>query len=115
MNWIKVLPQSELPEGSWHKAEVGGRSIALVNHRGQIYAMSPACPHMGGPIYKGEITANGTIICPWHHGEFDLRTGEVKAWAPRLGGVLKIVRSPTPLPVFPTRVEEDDILVGLED
>ena len=115
MNWIKVMPQSELPEGSWHKTEVGGRDIALVNHQGQIYAMSSTCPHMGGPVYKGEITAAGTIICPWHHSEFDLRTGELKDWAPRLGGVFKVVRSRRPLPVFPARVENGDIWVGLEE
>lgn len=118
MNWIKVLPQGELPEGGRRVVEVGGRAILLLHHAGQIHAVDNSCPHMGAALETGEVTDDGTIICPRHRSVFDLRTGDVREWTPwppGVGRMLGTISREKPLPVFPARVEEGSIWVGLEE
>ena len=118
MSWVNVMPLTELPEGERHVLTVGDRSIALIGHQGQVFAISPRCPHMGGPVYSGRITSALTIICPWHHSAFDLRTGEIRAWAPwppGVGLVLGAVRPRHRLPVYATRIQDGVIGVELPD
>jgi nitrite reductase/ring-hydroxylating ferredoxin subunit len=118
MNWIRVLSEQELPKGERKVVEVEGKSLLLLHHKGDVYAMNSKCPHMGGPLVKGKISPDGAIICPWHHSAFDLRTGDVTEWSPWppvAGKVLGIISRKKALPVYPTRVEEGSILVGLEE
>ena len=115
-NWIKVLPEDELPSGTSGVVSVGNDSILLLRHRDQICAVESKCPHMRGPLDKGKVTEDGAIVCPWHHSSFDLRGGEVKAWStwpPGAGRVLGAVRRKRALRVFPIRVEEQSIWVAL--
>ena len=117
MNWVKALSQDELPEGERRVIKIGERSILLIHHEGQIYAMESACPHMRLPLKGGRLMEDGAIICPWHHSAFDLRTGDVKAWSPwppGVGRMLGAISREKALPVFPTKVEEGSIWVGLE-
>lgn len=117
MNWVRVLSEQELPEGERKVVEVEGKSILLVHYEGELYAINSHCPHMGGPLVKGRISPDGAIVCPWHHSTFDIRTGNVKEWSPwppGVGKVLGIISRKKALPVYPTRVEEGNIWVGLE-
>jgi nitrite reductase/ring-hydroxylating ferredoxin subunit len=76
------------------------------------------CPHMGAALDGGDVTEGGTIVCPRHHSAFDLRTGKVSEWAPWPPGVGRIlggISREKPLPVFPTRIEQGSIWVGLPE
>jgi nitrite reductase/ring-hydroxylating ferredoxin subunit len=118
MKWTKALSHDELPEGERRVVEVDGRDILLLNHGGQIYAVDNTCPHMGAPLEAGKLTEYGAFVCPRHHSAFDLRTGDVKEWAPwppAVGRMLGAIARERPLPVFPTRVEEGTIWVGLKE
>jgi nitrite reductase/ring-hydroxylating ferredoxin subunit len=118
LNWTKILAQEELPDGGKRVVEVSGRAILLLHVRGQLYAVDNKCPHMGAPLEKGKVTEEGTLVCSRHHSEFDLRTGEVKKWAPwppGVGRVLGVISSEKPLPVYPTRIDQGSIWVGTED
>lgn len=118
MNWINVLSQSELPEGERQVVRVAERDVLLVNHQGHIHAVDNVCPHLRASLVKGELTEDGAIICPRHHSAFDLRTGDVKEWSPwppAVGRVLGAVSREKTLPVFPTKVEEGGIWVGLKE
>jgi nitrite reductase/ring-hydroxylating ferredoxin subunit len=118
MDWIKVLPQDELPDGQRRVVQVKGHPVLLLRHQGQIYAVDDTCPHMGASLEEGEITEDGAIVCPRHHSAFDLRTGEVKEWTPWPPGVGRLLGSVSrekALAVYPTRADEDGIWVGVEE
>jgi nitrite reductase/ring-hydroxylating ferredoxin subunit len=118
MNWIKVLAQDELLQDARQVVKVDKRTILLLHHGGQIYAIENACPHMKLPLQKGKITDDNAIVCPWHYSAFDLASGDVKdwcSWPPGVGKVLGMVAKEKALTVFPTRVEEGSIWVGLEE
>ena len=87
---------SEFPPGSsrivYPDKAPGG--IGVFNVGGEFYALKNTCPHMGGPLCRGRVrgtstsnvTADGRlemqwvrdgeiISCPWHHWEFEIKTG----------------------------------------
>jgi len=117
VNWEKVLPENELPEGTRQVVKVQEHSILLIHEAGAIYAMLSTCPHMHLPLKSAKITNGETITCPFHHSAFDLKTGDVKAWStwpPVVGKMLGSVSREKALHIFPTRVEAGYIWIGLE-
>jgi nitrite reductase/ring-hydroxylating ferredoxin subunit len=118
MKWIKVLDQETLPNEARKVVKVNNYTILLLNHNEQIYAMENTCPHLKLPLQGGKITEDNAIVCPWHHSAFDLQSGDVKdwsSWPPGVGRVLGKFSKEKALTVFPTRVEEGSIWVGLEE
>jgi NADPH-dependent 2,4-dienoyl-CoA reductase/sulfur reductase-like enzyme len=65
----------------------------------EFHAVGAICPHHGAPLADGLVT-DGRIRCPWHHAEFDLRTGAVTR-PPALG----------PLTAYAVRSERGRITV----
>ncbi len=117
MDWIKVLSVTELPEGTRQVVKVQAHSILLIHEKGKIYAVLSACPHMRLPLKGGRVTADEAIICPFHRSAFDLNTGDVKAWSPwppAVGKVLGAVSRAKALRVFPVRIDEGSIWIGLD-
>jgi nitrite reductase/ring-hydroxylating ferredoxin subunit/uncharacterized membrane protein len=50
----------------------------VVGHMEDGYAaFEDRCTHKGGPLSDGVLVC-GTVQCPWHGSQFDVRTGEVK-------------------------------------
>jgi nitrite reductase/ring-hydroxylating ferredoxin subunit len=77
--WIRTLPINELDKGEKKKFEYGGKEILLIN-QGGLFAIENICPHMNLPLEIGQITEEGTILCPYHNSEFCFRSGEVRKW-----------------------------------
>ncbi len=116
MDWIRVLDEGSLSPGERQVVEVREHRILLLEHEGRIYAMLNACPHMGVSLKRGKVTQEGDIVCPFHHSVFSLETGNVKTWAPWppvVGKLLGAVKPESPLHIFPTKVENGGIWVGL--
>ncbi len=72
---VKVANRSELAPGQKKLIEVDGRSIALFNAEGSLYAIDDICTHDGGPLAEGDFRG-GEIECPRHGARFDVRTGK---------------------------------------
>lgn len=118
MKWVQVMPADRLPPGERQVVEVEGREIVLANERGTVYAFDSLCPHMGAELEDAYIDAEGVITCPRHRSRFRLDTGEVIAWAPWppvVGKVLGAVKAEHGLPVYPVRVSEGQISIGLPE
>ena len=114
--WVDLLPAEDLPDGARRVVRVEGQEVLLLRQGGQVYAVAARCPHMGAPLERGKVTAEGSLICPWHHSAFNLRTGDVEAWTPwppAVGKVLGALRRERALPVFPVKEEGGRIWVRL--
>ncbi len=73
-NFVKVADLKDVPEGAPKAVKVEGRSIALFQHQGNVYATDNQCPHMGYPLTRGRVR-NGVLTCDWHGWSYDMRGG----------------------------------------
>ncbi len=74
--FVKVGQLTDFPVGSLKKVSVTGEDVLVVNVGGTLYAMTNTCTHRGGPLDEGEVEGS-TVTCPWHGGQFDVRTAKV--------------------------------------
>jgi 3-phenylpropionate/trans-cinnamate dioxygenase ferredoxin subunit len=130
-----VAAVKDLPPGGRKVIQVNGRAIVVFNLDGEFFALNDRCPHKGGPLSKGVLTAalessepgeyrtsrRGEIIrCPWHSWEYDIRTG--KSWCDpdrvrtrryavsvEPGG--RLVEGPYTAETFPVTVEDEYVVV----
>lgn len=58
------------------KAEVQDQELLIINVKGDIYAVSDRCGHMGVSLFYGELDEYN-IECPLHGTQFDVRTGQI--------------------------------------
>jgi 3-phenylpropionate/trans-cinnamate dioxygenase ferredoxin component len=85
--------------------EVEDRLVVLIHAAGHWYALDDVCTHDGGPLSEGPVHAtSGTIACPRHGAQFDLRTG-----APRTMPATK------PTKAHEVKVEGGQVFVRLCD
>jgi nitrite reductase (NADH) small subunit len=103
------VPIAEAPaEGSARLLEIGGVRVGLFRVADEFHALANRCPHRGGPLCAGRVTApigyeNGEVVigphagvvrCPWHKWEFEIATGRclvdeklrVRRYAVRIDG-----------------------------
>jgi len=97
----KVASASDVPPGEMIVVEVGGEEIAIANVGGEFYAFSNLCTHRGGPLGEGILTGE-VVECPFHAGQFNVRTGEVVAPPPT-----------EPVKTYAVQVEGGDIRVSV--
>jgi 3-phenylpropionate/trans-cinnamate dioxygenase ferredoxin subunit len=101
--WAEVCPLDELLPGTTKVTFVEGKMVGLFNINGQVYALSNRCTHARGPLTEGIVNADEcTVVCPWHYGKFDLRTGAA------LDGVVR-----KPVETYQVDIREGMIHVGM--
>ena len=74
-NFVAVLNEKELLEGTMKLVRVEGLPILLIKQSGQIFVIDNRCPHMGCSFAGGTLDGP-VIICPCHDWRFNLNTGE---------------------------------------
>lgn len=81
---------------------VNATTIALFKVRGELYAFGNSCPHMGAPLFLGDIEdvdGKTCVSCPHHGFKFDVASGE--GVAPTTAGAME---------TFATRVRDDGVI-----
>jgi nitrite reductase/ring-hydroxylating ferredoxin subunit len=93
MGRVDVGAVEDFTEGKAHVVSVNAREIAIVPWEGRWYALRNICPHLGARVCEGPLTPllhqpsvfdddltvdrdRPVVMCPWHHWEFDVTTGE---------------------------------------
>jgi nitrite reductase/ring-hydroxylating ferredoxin subunit len=69
--FVKVAATSDVVDGKPKAVKVEGRSIALFQYDGKVFATDNQCPHMGYPLTRGRVR-NGVLPCDWHGWSYDL-------------------------------------------
>jgi 3-phenylpropionate/trans-cinnamate dioxygenase ferredoxin subunit len=76
----------DLSPGEMRVVEYDDLEIAVVNCKGELFAIEDRCSHDDGPLAEGILNQEDcTIECPRHGSLFDLRTGKPRtlpAYAP---------------------------------
>jgi 3-phenylpropionate/trans-cinnamate dioxygenase ferredoxin component len=98
--FVKVSSLSELPSGSGKTVEISGKSIALFNVNGTVYATDNTCLHQGGPLGEGMLEGD-VVTCPWHMWQYNVRTGE------------NLEDSLLKVETYPVRISGDDVEVEI--
>lgn len=98
--FVRVAGLSDVPPGELLMVEVDGREIALANVDGHIYAFANECTHRQGPLAEG-ILEGDVVECPFHGGQFNVKTGEVVSAPPD-----------EPVKTYAVQIEGDDIKVA---
>lgn len=97
--WMEVCPLDELGPGETKTVFLEGKMVGLFNVNGELYAINNRCSHARGPLSEGQVDAEEcSVVCPWHYGKFDLKSGQP------LDGVVN-------KPVEPYRVEVHDGMI----
>jgi nitrite reductase/ring-hydroxylating ferredoxin subunit len=81
---VRVAATSDIPEGTAKIVDVGGTAIAVFHRPEGWFAIANTCTHRGGPLGEGEV--DGFVVtCPWHGGQYDIRTGALVSPPPPRG------------------------------
>lgn len=73
---IALCKASELQPGTALKVETDGLTLAVFNLDGEYYVTDDTCTHGPGSLSEGDIEGD-KIVCDFHNGAFNIRTGEV--------------------------------------
>ncbi|MDP9348354.1 MAG: non-heme iron oxygenase ferredoxin subunit [Gemmatimonadota bacterium] len=103
MAFVRVASLSEVPEGEVLAVEAEGKRVCLAHVEGEVYAFADNCSHRDFPLSNGEVDPDDcSITCEWHGARFDVRTGAALS-----------LPATRPIPVYPTRVEGDEVYVDV--
>ena len=99
-DFVKVASLNELEKGASKAVEVNGKTIAIFNVDGTVYALDNTCLHRGGPLGEG-ILEGDVVTCPWHMWQYNVRTGE------------KVETPSLKVATYPVQIEGNDIKVAV--
>lgn len=89
---IKVAKSNELELNQMKLLRINDKRIVLALSEEGYVAFDDHCTHRGGSLAGGSMIC-GTVQCPWHGSQFDVKNGEVKSGpAKKKIGTYKIVQ-----------------------
>jgi 3-phenylpropionate/trans-cinnamate dioxygenase ferredoxin subunit len=109
MAFARVCSLTDVKEPGSLRVELDGarpEAIAVVRFEGEVFAIEDVCSHAEVPLSEGDVEefqGAPTIEC-WLHGScFDLTSGRPTN-----------LPATEPVPVYPVRVEGDDVFVDVD-
>ncbi len=99
--FVVVAHTQDVPPGTMQAVQVGRKTVLLANVDGTFYAIGGLCTHQQGPLAEGSLWG-AVVTCPYHGGQFDVRTGAVIAAPP-----------PCPAVTYAVRVEGDLVQIAI--
>ncbi len=95
--FARVLPAAELRDGELIPVEIDGTPVVLVRHAGEFFAVQNNCSHRDFPLSEaGFDPRDEVLVCAWHGGCFDIRSGAAV-----------VPPATQPVETFPVRVSAD--------
>ncbi|MFJ7152950.1 non-heme iron oxygenase ferredoxin subunit [Streptomyces sp. NPDC100445] len=101
MTFVRVCGLGELAEDTPKRVEIAGTPVSVVSTGGEVFAINDICSHANVSLSEGEVE-DCQIECWLHGSAFDLRTGKPSG-----------LPATRPVPVYPVKIEGDDVLVSL--
>jgi 3-phenylpropionate/trans-cinnamate dioxygenase ferredoxin subunit len=101
MTFVRACAVADVSPDSAVAVEVDGEPVAIVLSEGEFFAIRDVCSHADVPLSEGDVE-DCSIECWLHGSSFDLRSGKPTG-----------LPATRPVPVYPVRVEGDDVLVSI--
>ena len=99
----RLCPLVELTPGAVRRYDVDGHKLAVVRCGTDLYVVGDTCSHAEVSLSEGDVLCDELEIECWKHGStFSLLTGEPQS-----------LPATQPIPVYPVRLEGDDVVVEL--
>jgi nitrite reductase/ring-hydroxylating ferredoxin subunit/uncharacterized membrane protein len=74
---VVIADAEDLKVNQMKLVRAGSKRMALTRTEDGFHAIDDRCTHKGGPLSDGVLIC-GTVQCPWHGSQFDVKTGDVK-------------------------------------
>jgi nitrite reductase/ring-hydroxylating ferredoxin subunit len=112
--------------GTLTPVSVSGHALIVARESDGVHVARNHCPHLGFSLTRGPgglRYSDGIVQCPWHNSRFDMCTGANLDWAVGFAGrdvprwtqrMVALGRKPRDLPLLPTRVADDQVMVTVE-
>lgn len=71
----RLAALEDIPPGKSKLFWVEDLPVVVVNDEGKVYALYGLCSHQHKSL-EGGMVWKGVLDCPWHHFQWDLKTGE---------------------------------------
>lgn len=114
MAFIKLARVDDVPPGRTRYFALDSGPVLLANFEGSIYALSGICPHRLNPL-DGAMLWGPLIDCPFHHFQYDCRTGENHFPSNVYPADLQHLRKQLdPLMRYVVKIEEGEIWVDVQ-
>lgn len=101
---VRLCSTDEVEEGAMIQAVVPGRPpLTVYQVGGEYYVTDDTCTHGKASFAEeGELEGH-CVVCTWHDGKFDIRTG-APLCAP----------CSTPIQVYPVTVEDGAVMIEID-
>jgi nitrite reductase (NADH) small subunit len=100
MAFLRTLKKAEVPDGTIREFQLEGKTLAISNVGGKVFAINNICLHRGGPLGEGEL-AGDVVTCPWHGWQYNVCTGKL------------VTNATVGVETYPVEVRGDDIFVDI--
>ena len=99
--FTRACALADVEEGTAIRVTIGTLPVAIVRTGDDVFAIHDVCSHANVALSEGEID-DQTIECWLHGSRFDLVTGRPTG-----------LPATQPVPVYPVKIDGDDILVDV--
>jgi nitrite reductase/ring-hydroxylating ferredoxin subunit len=98
--FLRAAKKDEVPAGTIREFQLDGKTVAVANVAGKLFAINNVCLHRGGPLGQGELEGQ-VVTCPWHGWRYEVTNG-------------KLVTNPAvAVETYPIEIRGDDIFVDI--
>lgn len=114
MAYVTVANVADIPVGQTCLVQVGQCAILIIHEAGEFFAIAGLCSHQHLSLAGAQVW-RGVLDCPWHHFQYDIRTGE--NLYPRrvypLETLPDLKQQILPLQTYPVRILNKDIQIDI--
>ncbi len=103
MSFERACALAELTDQEPLAVTIGDTEVAVIKTEGEVFAIRDECSHAAIALSEGEVE-DCHVECWLHGSTFDLRTGKPTT-----------LPATEPVPVYPVRVDGDDVLVDVQN
>lgn len=74
-DFTELCKFDDLAEKTGYRFNSGDEDIVVFRIGNEVFALSNICPHLHSAILYDGFLEEGSVVCPAHGWEFDLKTG----------------------------------------